>query len=131
MSFRWFLLVMALATCAAWIGWVFVVHSVDPTHAGLLGFLLFYLTLLVAVLGSTVFFGALIRVWMKPQEIPYRQTVRALRQGVLLTFLFLSVLILISFELLRWWTGGLLILLCALIELLFLTKHGRNGSTPS
>lgn len=122
MSFRWFLIVMALASTAAWIGWVFVVHSVDPAHSGFLGFLLFYLTIFIAVLGTSVFFGTLIRVWMRPQELVYCHTVRSFRQGIILTCLFLGALFLLSFDLLRWWSGGLLIILFSLVELLFVNK---------
>ena len=113
---------MALATTAAWIGWLFVIHSVDPSESGLIGFLLFYLTLFIAVLGTSVFFGTLIRLWARPKEIVYRQTVRAFRQGIILSCLFSGALLLLSFELLKWWSGLLLIILFSLIELLFVSK---------
>lgn len=122
MSFRWFLIVMALASTAAWIGWVFVVHSADPTHSGILGFLLFYVTIFIAVLGTAVFFGTLIRVWLRPHELVYRHTVRSFRQGIILTCLFLGALLLLSFGLLLWWSGLLLIILFSLVELFFVTS---------
>ncbi len=128
MSFKWFLIVMALASTAVWIGWVFVIHSVDPVHSGLLGFLLFYLTIFIAVLGTAVFFGALIRVWLRPKELVYRQTLRSFRQGIILAFLFLGALFLLSFDLLRWWSGALLIILFSLIELLFVSRKQIKDS---
>jgi hypothetical protein len=111
MSFKWFLIVMALASTAAWIGWVFVIHSIDPVYSGFLGFLLFYTTIFIATLGTAVFFGTLIRVWLRPQEVIYRHTLRSFRQGIILACLFLAALFLLSFELLRWWSGALLIIL--------------------
>lgn len=113
---------MALATTAAWIGWVFVLHSVDPIHSGFVGFLLFYLMIFIAILGTAVFFGTLIRTWFRPVEPVYRHTLRSFRQGIILTCLFLAALFLLSFELLRWWSGLLLIILFSLIELLFVSK---------
>ncbi len=127
MTSKWFLLVMALATVSAWTVWIFVVHSIDPTHTGMLGFFLFYLTLFIAVLGSAVFLGTLIRLWARPQEIAYRQTMRAFRQGILLSSLFMGAMFLLSFDLLRWWSGLLLIAFFALIELLFVSQ--KRGSS--
>ncbi len=122
MTFRWFLLVMTLATLSAWIAWIFVVNSMDPTQSGLIAFLLFYLTLFMAMLGTSVLFGTLIRIWMRPNELLYRQTLRSFRQGIMLSGLFFSTLFLISFEVLRWWTILLLLVLFSLIELLFVSK---------
>lgn len=122
MSFRWFLLIMTLATAAAWIGWVFVIHSIDPTQAGGLGFLLFYLTLLIALLGTAVLFGTLLRLWLCPNDIPYRQTIRAFRQAFILCGLFFSTLILLAGDVFRWWNALLVLALFTLIELLFISR---------
>ncbi len=113
---------MALATVGAWTVWIFVIHSIDPVHTALLGFFLFYLSLFVALLGTAVLLGTLVRLWARPTEIAHRQTTRAFRQGILLSGLFLGALVLLSFELLRWWSAFLLILFFALIELLFVTQ---------
>ena len=52
MSFRSYLIFMTLATVAAWIAWAVVLHGVDPTRSGVVGFLLFYLTFIMAVFGT-------------------------------------------------------------------------------
>lgn len=113
---------MAIATVAAWIAWIFVIHSVDPTQAGLLGFLLFYGTLSIAVLGTSVLFGTLLRVWFRPAQVLYRQTLRSFRQGFLLTGLFVGTLFLFAQNIFHWWTAMLLMLLFILIELLFVFR---------
>jgi len=113
---------MTLTTVGAWTGWVFLLHTVDPVHAGLTGFILFYLTLFVSILGTTVLLGTVIRFWARPKEIPYRQAAKAFRQGILLSALFVCVLVLVSFELLVWWSGLLVVVLFSLIELLFLSR---------
>jgi len=122
MSFRLFLLIMSLATTAAWIGWMFVIHSIDPTQAGTLGFVLFSFTLFVAVLGTAVLFGTLLRIWLRPSDLPLRQTVRAFRQALILTGLFFATLFLFSQEALRWWTALLVFILFTLVEFLFLSR---------
>lgn len=125
MTFRWFLFVMTLATVSAWVGWIFVIHSIDPVQSGFIGFALFYLTLTIALLGTSVLLGTVVRLWLRPDEILYRQTLRSFRQGVILCGLFISTLVLLSFDAVRWWTALLLIVLFSLIELLFLSK--RSG----
>ncbi len=114
---------MGLATISAWIAWIFVVHSIDPVYSGIIGYLLFHTTLFVAVLGTSVLFGTVIRLWIRPNEILYRQTLRSFRQGIILSSLFTCTLLLLSFQLLRWWTILLLVILFSLIELLFLSKR--------
>lgn len=123
MSFRWFLLVMSLATLTAWVAWIFVLHSVDPVSAGALGFLLFYFSLFVAVLGTSVLLGSGIRLWLKPDEILYRQTIRSLRQGVMLTGLFMGTVWLFALDAVRWWSVLLLIILFGLIELMLVQRR--------
>lgn len=122
MTFRWFLLIMTFATIAAWIGWTFVLHAIDPIQTNMVGFVLFYFTLFTSLLGTTVLFGTLLRLWLRPREIPYRQTVRAFRQGVWLSLLAIFTLLLLSFELLRWWSVILLVLLFGLLELFFVSR---------
>jgi hypothetical protein len=122
---------MALASAAAWIGWVFVIHSVDPINAGALGFLLFYVTIFIAMLGTTVFFGTLIRLWLRPKEVTYRHTLRSFRQGIILSCLFLAALFLLSFELLRWWSGTLLVILFSFVELVFVSRRSEIGNRKS
>ena len=128
MTFRWFLLVMTIATLAMWVAWLFVLHTIDPLQSGLTGFVLFYLTLFVALLGTTVLSGSLIRSWVHPDELLYRQTLRSFRQGFILSGLFICSLWLFAFEAMRWWTILLLIILFSLIELFFVSKQSKRSN---
>ncbi|MBI4713687.1 hypothetical protein HY771_00660 [Candidatus Uhrbacteria bacterium] len=123
MTFRWFLIIMTLATVAAWIGWVFVLNTTDPVSTGFIGYALFYFTFSIAFLGTTALFGTVLRLWIHPDGLPYRQTVRALRQSIIFTGLFVSAMFLLSFDLLRWWSSVLIVLLFSLVELFFLNRH--------
>ncbi len=126
MTFRWFLIIMTLATVAAWIGWVFVLNTTDPVSTGFTGYALFYLTLAIAFSGTTALFGTLLRLWIHPDGIPYRQTVRALRQSIIFTGLFICAMLLLSFDIMRWWSAILLVILFSLIELLFLNRRNQS-----
>lgn len=127
MTFRDYLIVMSLATAAAWAGWVVVLFSIDPTSAGMLGFAFFYLTLSVALLGTFSIAGAAVRVWMRPEELVSRHVAKAFRHGILLSGLFVGSLVLLSHQWLTWWVMVLFVVLLALIELAFLSaKRPRS-----
>ncbi len=122
MSFRSYLILMSLASVAAWIAWAVVLHGIDPTASGLMGHILFYLTLSIALFGSISVLGVLIRLWKDRSAIVLRVTIQAFRQSLLLTSLFVSSLILFSQGWFRWWTMFLVVIIAAFVELVFVTK---------
>lgn len=119
MSLRWFMMFMTLASGGAWIGWIFVLNTTDPTATNVIGFLLFYLTFFIAFFGTISTFGALIRLWLHPDDVQFRLIIGAFRQGFILACLFVSAMLLLSFDLLRWWSTLLLIILFSFVELFF------------
>ncbi len=87
MSLREYLLILLSGTCAASIGWFVVLMSINPYTAGVFGFVAFYLTLFLAVLGCTAMIGTLVRarkVESHDEAGILRVLVRSLRQGALL-----------------------------------------------
>ncbi len=123
MSFRSYLILMTLATVAAWIAWAVVLHGVDPTRAGMAGLLLFYLTFIISVFGTISILGLLIRLWRSKEELPSRMAIRSFRHGILLSILLTGSLILFSQNWFRWWTMLLMIVIVALAELVFLSSR--------
>lgn len=114
---------MAIATVAAWISWAVVLNGVDPTRSGLLGFVLFYLTLLMALFGTISLGEMLYRLWRSKEELASRIAVRSFRHGILLTILFMSSLLLFSQGWFRWWTMLLVVVIVGLIEMTFLSSR--------
>ncbi len=123
MTFRFYLFIMTLATVAAWIAWVIVINAIDPVRAGVLGFILFFVTLAIALIGSLSILGIGIRVWLRPEGSIARQTSRSVRHAVLLTLLFSLSLLLASNGLLRWWIVLLTVFTITLAELAFITHE--------
>jgi len=126
MTFRLYLYLMGVASAAAWTAWVVVVHAIDPVHTGLLGFLLFYVTLAIALIGTLSLFGAGLRAWSHPEEHPSRHTIRSFRQSILLTLLMLSICIMLSAGVLRWWSLILAVLIIGLIELIIISIQRKT-----
>ena len=126
MTFRLYLYLMGVASAAAWTAWVVVVHAIDPVHTGLLVFLLFYVTLAIALIGTLSLFGAGLRAWSHPEEHPSRHTIRSFRQSILLTLLMLSICIMLSAGVLRWWSLILAVLIIGLIELIIISIQRKT-----
>lgn len=130
MNFRDYLLVMSIATAAAWIAWLVVLVSIDPVRTSTLGFVFFYLTLAIALVGTLSIAGAGIRTLVKKNELVSRHVVISLRQSILFTILLLGSLILMSRDIFTWWMAVLLIIIVALIELVFLSSK-KNRHLPT
>ena len=106
---------------------VLIVSWIDPTsNASGLGLVLFFLTLFLSIasLFSMLGYGARALV-MRHQLPPYR--VRpSLRQGVFFG-IFVDILLFLQLErILVWWIAAIIILLCIVIELVFISydQHG-------
>ncbi len=126
MTFRLYLYLMGVASAAAWTAWVVVVHAIDPVHTGPLGFVLFYFTLAIALIGTLSLFGAGVRAWSHPEEHPSRHTIRSFRQSILLTLLILSMCFMLSANVLRWWSLILAVLIVGLIELIIISIQRKT-----
>lgn len=124
MSFRSYLILMTLASLAAWSAWVVVLNAIDPTQSGWLGFFLFYVTFAIALFGTLSLLGIAVRLWKKQAALPARITLKAFRQALLFTALFVVSLLLFSQGWFRWWTMLLVLCIVGFIELAFAsTQH--------
>ncbi len=125
MTFRDYVVVMSLATAAAWVAFLIVLVSTDPAHAGWLGLALFYLTFGLSVVGTLSVAGTAVRAWARPQELVSRHASRAFRQAILVAVLVVACLLLLAAGWFRSWTGILLVVAAALVELAFLASQSR------
>ena len=129
MNFKQYLLLMGFGTLAAWATYVIVLLTTDPTRASTLGFVLFYITLALAMVGTLAIGGSVVRVWLRPQELVWRHVSRAFRQAILVSILLVICLLLTSYGLFHAWTGILLVLAAALAELAFISQHHSRPLT--
>ena len=123
MTFKQFLTLMLITTGAAWFAFGAVVWSIDPTRSGLLGFVFFYATLSLALIGTLTICGAGLRTLTNRDEVVSRHVSKAFRQAFLFTILVDLSLVLSSQGYFRWWTATILILLLAIVELVFLSAQ--------
>ena len=121
MTVRVFIIGSFLTAIIGWSIWLAIILLLDPLQAGILGFVLFFLALFLAVASSASLAGYLVRRLVAP-TIFSAYTVRvALRQGLWLS-LFLNLLLLLHLsELYRWYLGVFLIVIFLSVELVFLS----------
>jgi len=122
MTFKQFLSVMIVGTILAWTAWTINLFTTDPTQTSILGFMFFYITLFIALVGSLSILGSGIRVLIIRPDVISRQVYVAFRHSILFALLIIGCLILISFDVLRWWSILLFMIVLVCTELFFLTS---------
>jgi len=128
MTFKNFLIVMLIGTLGAWLAWAVILFSIDPVETSVIGFIFFYTTLVIALVGTFTIIGTSIRVLFRKKVVISRHVTTAFRQSILFSFLLIGTLIMISQDLLRWWSLVFFILVATLIELFFRTsRHPRQN----
>ncbi|HTW96139.1 MAG TPA: hypothetical protein VMD74_00580 [Candidatus Methylomirabilis sp.] len=125
MTLKSYLLLMIFTTLVCWGILVGVVTMVDPTATNWPGFVLFYVSLFLALVGTTALIGFLFRFVFLKQTLAFRAVTEAFRQSFLFAFLIIAALFLLSRHLFSWINIALLVAALALIEF-FLIAYERS-----
>lgn len=113
---------MTFTTLICWIAWLVVLYYFNPDEAGFIGFLLFYLSLFFACLGTFSLLGFFVRVWFSKEQIIFRHLGVATRQSLWFSMLVLITLLLQAAGFLKWWSILFLVLFLLLLEFFFLSR---------
>ncbi|PIZ58608.1 hypothetical protein COY23_00330 [bacterium (Candidatus Torokbacteria) CG_4_10_14_0_2_um_filter_35_8] len=119
MTLRNYLLGIAFSTVLCAVAFIFVIFNINPEETNSLGFILFYTSLALTLVGSFTILGFILRRIVSKNEIIFAHVGVSLRQGVLLSICVIGILLLQSSRLLSLMTGGLLISSLSLMELFF------------
>lgn len=122
MTIRAYLWGMRFCTLTALVSLGFAVFHVDPKRDGIVGQLLFYISLLFSITGIATLFLFWLRRTFSKNEAVYANVGVNLRQGALVALAVCALLLLQSFRLLVWWDGGIIVAGVLLIELWFLSR---------
>ena len=125
MTLRAYLLIMSIMTAVCWLAWIFVISTVNPEITNWIGFTLFYISLFLAVIGTTAIFGFLIRFVALRRELAFRSVKEAFRQSFLFALLVSVSLILLSYDLFTWLNLFLLIICLSILEF-FLLSYSKS-----
>lgn len=114
-------LIMGVATIIAWVGFFTIIFNFDPQEANWIIFVLFYLSLFLAVSGTLSIIGFFARILLLRKRSILRYLVaESFRQATIVAAALVVTLILQSVRILTWWNMALLILATAALEFLIL-----------
>jgi hypothetical protein len=107
---------MLTTTLLCWTAFVFVLFNVNPEITNWLGFLLFYLSLFLSLVGTSAIIGFLIRFIGLKHELAFRSVKDAFRQSFLFSFFIAATLLLLSQNLFSWVNLFLLVIGLSVLE---------------
>jgi hypothetical protein len=123
MSLRTYIWGIRIITLISLGACIFVIKSVDPDISGLIGKIIFYLSVFFFLSGLF----NLILLGLRKKSIVIENVSAnislSFRQGILLALFCIGLLILQSFRMLVWWDGLLLLLGIFIIELYFVSRE--------
>jgi len=120
---------MSLASFICWAIFIFIIKIVNPTTTNNFGFISFYLSLSLALIGTSAIIGFIIRfIWLK-QRLAFKAVIEAFRQSFLFTLFIVSSLVLLSKNLFDWLNLFLLIIVLSLIEFYIIGYEKELQST--
>ena len=128
MGLRSYLILMAIGTILCWVVWFLIIGNINPDQAGIIGLILFYLSLFLSLTGTISVVGFLIRKKIdKNDTVIFHHVRHTFRQGLLLSCLIISALILLQCKILNWLTGMLVVVLFLIIEsIIFANRKHKN-----
>ena len=122
MTLKTYLTTISICTGICWIVFLTVLGTVNPLETKIWGLLIFYITLLIALIGSFSLIGFVIRCVFNKQEIWYKTLNIASRQALILSVLVIVALIFQSFRYLYWWNLIILVIIAFFVELFVLAQ---------
>ena len=129
MTFRIYLMFMAVATALATFAWGVIVWNTDPFETGITGLLMFYLTLFMTLVGALTILGSLYRVHiLKRKDVLIREVKISFRHAIALAMAGIAALVLSAQGKLHWWSFLILIVTFSIVEYLFLVKEESRRS---
>ena len=116
MNLRQYLITMIFATTLCWVAWGFVVLNVDPFAANALSFVFFYVSFLLALIGTVSLVIFFVYRLFGSHEIPlFRYVQISFRQAFILSLSLIGLLYLQGRGLLNIWNALILITMFVLI----------------
>jgi len=125
MTLRSYLTIMIITNLVAWSIFSFILNLVDPAFTNWIGFLLFYVSLFIAISGTAAIIGFLVRFVALKKDLIFYSVKTAFRQSFLFAFLIVASLFLSAQDLLTWINLLLLIIILTIFEF-FLISYGTK-----
>jgi len=114
---------MTVGTLAALGVFLLALFKINPQTAGLFGFVIFYASLLLTIVGGLAILGFIWQAWFRKKADPhFRLVKKSFRQAVLLALLLIIALGLQSQRYLNWWATAALVIVFTTAEIVMLVS---------
>ncbi|MCK4539714.1 hypothetical protein KAU09_01000 [Candidatus Parcubacteria bacterium] len=123
---------MSITTAICWLIWLYVLWMINPALTNWIGFVLFYSSLFLALIGTGAIIGFAVRFIALKKELAFRLVKESFRQSFLFALLIIISLILLSQSLFTWLNLILLIFGLSVLEFFMLsfTTSGKRPAAP-
>ena len=121
MTLPTYLKTMGGTTAVCWLAWIYLLFAINPETTNWLGFLLFYVSLFISLVGTAAITGFLVRFVALHQVLAFRSVKEAFRQSFLFALLIVISLILLSQNLFTWFNLLFLIIGLSILEYFLLS----------
>lgn len=121
MTLRAYIIIMSIMTGVCWVVWAYILWMINPSVTNWVGFVLFYSSLFLALVGTAALVGFLARFVALKQELAFRSVKEAFRQSFLFAILIIVSLILLSQNLFTWMNVAFLVLGLSVLEYFMLS----------
>jgi hypothetical protein len=122
MTLKNYLFVMSVLTAVCWSIFFFVADIINPFSTNWLGFLLFYTSLFIALVGLSTLVGFLFRFVILKKGLAFNLVKLSFRQSFLFSLFLVSALFLQANSLLTWLNLLFLILIFSVLEIFLLSR---------
>lgn len=126
MKLKTYLITMGILTVVCWAIWGYILIIVDPNTTNWIGITLFYVSLFLALVGTTAILGFFIRFVALKQAVAFRAVIQAFRQSFLFALLIIISLFLLSKGLFSWLNLLFLIIGLCILEI-FMLSYNKNS----
>lgn len=124
MTLKTYLIIMLTTTMICWLAFAFIIWTVDPGSTDWLGFVLFYMSLFLSLVGTAAIIGFIVRFIGLKHELAFRSVRDAFRQSFLFALLIVVALLLLSKNLFSWLNLFFLVAGLSVLEY-FLISYGN------
>lgn len=127
MGLKGYLSFIGLGTFLAWFAWVVILFNVSPKDTGMAGFIMFYVTLAIALIGTLTIMMTALRVYILKREVLGREIRKAFRHSVLFSVVAIVSLALSAVGKFHVLHIVLLVAVASIIEYFFLQFYRGRG----
>ena len=121
MTTKQFVILMGISTLICFGALIMVLFFINPETTGILGFLLFYLSLFFGMTGIMSLIGFLVRSIFTHKFEIFEQAQISFRQGLFFGLILAGSMFMQSNRLLTWLNASLLVILLTVVEFLIIS----------